>query len=87
MNKTATTGREHALLKTLASGKTLTVKQIRQQFKLKNPSAAIDRFVKKDINVQRVYTTKKTRINGLLIPITTVKYAVIPGLKNKSKKK
>lgn len=87
MNKTVTTGREHALLNALASGKTLTVKQIRQQFKLKNPSAAIDRFEKKGLAVERVYTTKKTRINGLSIPITTVKYSVTSSVKTKSKKK
>lgn len=77
MEKTANIGREYRLLNALASGKTFTVKQIRQQFKLKNPSAAIDRFVKKGIKIQRTYTTKKTRINSLSIPITTVKYSVI----------
>lgn len=87
MNATANTGREHRLLNALAKGKALTVKQIRQQFKLKNPSAAIDRFVKMGIKIDRVYTTKKTKINGLSIPITTVKYSVIASVQSKRNSK
>lgn len=87
MEKTANIGREYRLLTALCNGKSFTVKQIRQQFKLKNPSAAIDRFSKKGIKIERTYTTKKTRINSLSIPITTVKYSVITSVQSKRKNK
>lgn len=89
--KTVTPGREYRLLTALVNGgKTLTVNQIKKQFGLKNPSAAIDRFAKNGINIQRVYTTKKFRTTvgtPRVIPITTVKYSVIASTQNKSKKK
>ena len=65
-------GKELKLYAALDNGRVLSRSQIKAQFKLRNPSAAIHRFVNDaGISVRRTYTTKKVKGNY----ITTVKYS------------
>jgi hypothetical protein len=64
-------GKEQKLHTALSKGRTLSRAQVKSQFKLRNPSAAILRFVESGEDVKRQYTTKKVKGNY----ITTVKYS------------
>lgn len=63
-------GKENKLYAALDSGRVLSRSQIKAQFKLRNPSAAILRFVEAGTDVTRQYTTKKVKGHY----VTTVKY-------------
>lgn len=77
MAKQKPTGKEARFLKALLSGKTISRKQAKTQYKLGNPSATVLRIDDKTIHtVKRQYVTKRARVNGLMRDITVVKYSI-----------
>lgn len=71
-----TTGKEARFLVALLSGKTISRKQAKSQYKLGNPSATVLRIEEAGYDLNRQYTVTKSRVPGTKIKIRTVKYSL-----------
>lgn len=71
--------KEFNFLNALASGKTISRRQARAQYKLDNPSSAILRFVQAGVFIDREYAPQRIRskTTGEMITASTVKYRII----------
>ena len=68
--------KEYRFLKVLLSGKTVSRKQARTNYRIQNASATVDRFVKMGYTVEKTYKLKAKTVSGFKIPIRTVSYSI-----------
>jgi hypothetical protein len=71
-----TVGKEARFLNALLTGKTISRKQAKTQYKLGNPSATVLRIQESGYQLQRHYAVSKSRVPGTKIKIRTVKYSI-----------
>ena len=71
-----TVGKEVRFLNVLLSGKTVSRRQAHGNYHLGNPSATVLRFEQAGYQLNRIYSNKRTKVNGKSIMIRTVKYNI-----------
>ena len=69
-------GKEIRFLNALLSGKVISRRQAKANYRLGNPSATVLRIEESGYMLTRTYSTKITRINQSRIPVRTVKYNI-----------
>lgn len=71
-----TVGKEVRFLNVLLSGKTVSRKQAHSNYHLGNPSATALRIEQAGYKLNRIYSSKRTKVNGKSIMVRTVKYNI-----------